>query len=655
VTPVVRPCERDGKPAVLAGRRPSRLLVAVAAIAMTIGLGQVHSAQITSPFTYREVMVPMRDGIRLQTVILTPIGRSGPLPILLLRTPYGVPDRAPQQVPIEYRSLARDGYIFVFQSVRGRFKSEGRFGVSTLVDMSIPHAVNDATDAYDTINWLVNNVPDNNGRVGMFGVSYAGLTAGLALLDPPAALKAVSEQGADADEWMNDDFHRYGALRLSYAFEYSVLEQAKENANSPFHFGTYDTYEWYLDLGPLSAVNSRYLHGGLSFWNDIVRHPNYDAYWKKDAWVRRLHGTAVPILNVSGYWDQEDPWGPWQIFKHAAQRGSGGLDFMVAGPWTHGEWARQPRGRGIGIVPLGGHETAREFRDDIEAPFFRYYLHGIGAKPDWRVKSFQTGSNTWRTYETWPPQNSTPANLYLHSNGTLSFHRPGDSPDHDPYREYVSDPSDPVPYRPRPISPTGPGGDWATWEVGDQRFVDHRPDVLSYVSAPLEHDIVVTGTLSAVLYASTSGTDSDFIVKLIDVYPQDAQKDPWGAGGPAPGQYAKSLNGYELPIAMEIRRGRYLRSFEHPAPLTPNIPAKWNIPLHDHDHVFRKGHRIMVQIQSTWFPVIDRNPQKFVGSIYAAKPSDFVEATQRIFSTRALPSRIVLPIVRQREIARTLR
>jgi hypothetical protein len=319
---------------------------------------------------------------------------------------------------------------------------------------------------------------------------------------------------------------------------------------------------------------------------------------------------------------------------------------MVAGPWYHGEWG-SGKGDSIGLIPFGGHETAREFRQNIEAPFFRYYLHGQGEKPVWQASTFQSGSNTWHTYATWPPKDAKAANLYLQADGTASFSPPVASNGAKTYREYVSDPANPVPYRQRPISPTYPAGDWRTWEVADQRFVTDRPDVLSYVSEPLDHDLTVTGPLAAKLFASTSGTDSDFIVKLIDVYPQDAQKNDWNPeAGPKPGQYAQSLNGYELPIAMEVRRGRYLASYEKPQPLTPNKPVEWNISLRDHDHVFLKGHRVMVQVQSTWFPVIDRNPQKFVPSIYKATAADFVSATQRIYCSPELPSHLVLPVIK---------
>jgi putative CocE/NonD family hydrolase len=595
-------------------------------------------------FTIQEVMIPVRDGVHLQTAILTPVDQQGPLPILFRRTPYGVPEKPPEQMPSSLKELAQDGYIFVIQNLRGRFKSEGVFNLSSWIDQSDPKATNETTDAYDSIEWLVKNVPNNNGKVGMFGVSYDGLTTALTLLHPHPALKAISEQASPVDQWMNDDMHRYGALRESYNFEYSVMEQADKNTNTHFDFETYDGYQWYLDLGPLSNINTKYIHGSIPFWNSTIDHPDYDEFWKKEAWVNQLHASTVPNLNVAGFWDQEDPWGPWQIFRHAEENDPGHTNFMVAGPWFHGEWAGG-KGDGIGLIPFAGHETSREFRENIQAPFFRFYLHGQGAKPAWQASTFQSGSNTWHTYTVWPPKEAKPTNLYLHADGTLSFTAP-DANSNKPYREYVSDPANPVPYRQRPISPTYPAGDWRTWEVADQRFVDGRPDVLTFVSEPLDHDVTVTGPLAATLFASTSGTDSDFVVKVIDVYPENAQKNAWNPDeGPKPGQYAQSLNGYELPIAMEVRRGRYLTSYEKPRALTANKPTEWNIPLRDHDHAFLKGHRIMVQIQSTWFPVIDRNPQKFVPSIYKATASDFGPATQRIYCSPALPSHLVLPVV----------
>jgi uncharacterized protein len=607
--------------------------------------GQAQQPPASPPFGLEEVMIPVRDGVHLQTVILRPTSQTGPLPILFSRTPYGVPDRPLDRVPTSLKELVEDGYIFVIQNLRGRFKSEGVFKLTSQVDLLDSTSTNETTDAYDSIDWLVRNVRNNSGKVGMWGVSYDGLTAALALLHPHPALKAISEQAAPVDQWMNDDYHRYGALREAFALEYAVMEQADKYKNTYFVYDAYDTYSWYLELGPLSNINARHLHGSLPNWNDVAAHPDYDAFWKKEAWVSQLHASTVPNLNVAGFWDQEDPWGPWQIFRHAAEHDPDHTNFMVAGPWFHGEW-QDAKGDSIGLIALGGHETAREFRETIEAPFFRYYLHGRGEKPTWRVMTFQSGANRWRTYAAWPPREAKPTNLYLHADGTLSFDAPRAGERGGAYREYVSDPAHPVPYRQRPISPTYPGADWRTWEVADQRFVDGRPDVLTFVSAPLDHDLTVTGAVAADLFASTSGTDADFVVKLIDVYPENAQPNPWDPEvGPAAGVYARSVNGYQLPIAMEIRRGRYNTSYEHPRALRPNTPIEWKIPLRDHDHVFIKGHRLMVQVQSTWFPLIDRNPQKFVPSIYQATAADFVKATQRVYSSPRLASRVTLPVV----------
>jgi len=615
-------------------------------VVVTFSSVSLHAQQTDAKllFKFQEVMIPVRDGVHLQTVIIAPADQSGPLPILFRRTPYGVPSKAPETMPNNWIELAKDGYIFVIQNLRGRFKSEGNFDLTSQVDLTNPKATNETTDAYDSIEWLLKNVPNNNGKVGMYGVSYDGLTTGLTLLHPHPALKAISEQASPVDQWMNDDFHRFGALRQSYAFEYSVMEQSDKNANTYFNFETYDAYSWHLNLGPLSNVNDKYLHGKIPFWNSNVEHPDYDDFWKKEAWVRQLHASTVPNLNVAGFWDQEDPWGPWQIFKHAAEKDPDHTNLMVVGPWFHGQW-QSPKGDSLGLLTFGGHETAREFRENIQAPYFAYYLHGKGEKPNWQATTFQTGSNGWHTYATWPPKESHSTNLYLHTDGTLSFTAP--AANEKPYREYVSDPANPVPYRPRPISPTYPAPDWRTWEVADQRFVDNRTDVLTYSSTPLDHDVTITGPLSAALFAATSGTDSDFVVKLIDVFPEDFKKDEKSEDEERAkaGDYAKSLNGYELPIAMEIRRGRYLDSFEKPHALKANEAREWDVALRDHDHVFQKGHRIMVQIQSTWFPLIDRNPQKFVPSIYKAVASDYVPATQRVYGSATMPSHLVLPIV----------
>ena len=601
----------------------------------------------TPKFNRTEVMVPMRDGVHLQTAIFTPVDQNGPLPILLLRTPYGIPGKSQElEKSPGLQALVPDGYIFVYQNLRGRFKSEGNFRISTTPpDKSDPKATSESSDAYDTIDWLVKNVPNNNRKVGIFGVSYSGLTSALALLEPHPALKAISEQASPADQWMNDDFHRYGAFRLSYGFEYSVMEEASKTENTHFNFDTYDTYQWYLNLGPLSNANSKYLHGQIGMWNKFIEHPNYDAFWKKEAFVNSYGEDTVPILNVAGWWDQEDPQGPWTIYAKLAQNDAKHNDYMVAGPWNHGGWRRKD-GSKLGLVTFGGHNSSAEFRENVEAPWFRYWLHGKGERPGWAVQTFETGSNQWRTYSAWPPPKARETKIYLQASGGLGFEP---EKNEKAYAEYISDPANPVPYRKRPISPTYPGGDWPEWEVQDQRFVEQRPDVLTFESAPLDHDLRAAGEFRADLFAATSGTDSDWIVKLIDVYPENNQANEAAAAdeehGPAPGQYAKSLSGYELTIAAEIMRARFRESFERPEPMTPNKVTEFKIPLRSHDHVFLKGHRMMVQIQSTWFPLIDRNPQTFVSNIYEANDSDYVKATQRVYFSSMAPSHIVLPVL----------
>lgn len=616
-----------------------RLLATIALAALAAPLAPAAAqapapAQQAPAFTYQEVMVPMRDGTRLQTVIMRPVGKAGKLPILLQRTPYGVPGGAPAGVPAQLRFLMEDGYVLVFQNMRGRFKSEGDFAMSMALDARGPKGVDEATDAWDTVDWLVKNVADNNGRVGMFGVSYPGYAAAVALARPHPALKAVSPQAAWNDWWINDDLHRYGAMRLSYATDWLFPLQNNRNGDD-FDYGgkpVVDTYDWFLKLGPVENLDKRYFKGSVPQLTAILEHPDYDAFWQRQRWTEKLGTTTVPTLHVAGFWDQEDPLGSWKIYEKMEARDPQGLNMIVAGPWAHGTWRRD--GSDVGYIKFG-KESGTEFLRDIEAPFFAHWLHGKGARPAFEAKMFQSGSWQWKSYGQWPAAGATATDLYLHADGTLSFTAPAAG---EPCRDYVSDPAKPVPFRERPISRTYPSLEWRWWEAADQRFVDGRPDVLSYVSAPLDADLTVTGEVAARLMASTSGTDSDFVVKLIDVLPDDYEP----VRTAALGDYPSTLNGYQFPIAMEVRRGRYLQSFERATPLVPNRVVAWDVPLRSHDHVFKKGHRIMVQVQSSWFPVIDRNPQTFVANIYKAKPEDFVKATQRVCSG----SKVTLPVMR---------
>ena len=578
-------------------------------------------------FSKTEAMIPMRDGVRLHTVIFAPRDAKEPLPILLERTPYGARDDE-KGLRARYAHLIADGYIFAFQDIRGRFKSEGQFVMQRPVrDRSDPKAIDEGTDAYDTIAWLLENVKGNNGRAGMLGISYGGWLVTMALLDPHPALKAASEQASPADMFLGDDFHHNGAFRLSYGLEYAALLETSKEENTHFEFDRADTYQWYLNLGPLFNADERYFHGKIPTWNDFVNHPNYDQFWRKQAFAPYIGTPKVPNLNVAGWWDQEDFYGPVKIYELFEKNDPDHLNYLVAGPWNHGGWARLD-GSKLGEIPFDSN-TSKYFRTRIEAPWFAYWLKDKGTRDFAEAVVFQTGSNAWEKYDSWPPRSAENKNLYFHAGGKLSFDPPADGEGFD---SYVSDPAHPVPYRHRPISPTYPGGGWPVWLVEDQRFVESRPDVLTWETEPLREDLKIAGDITAQLYASTSGTDSDWVVKLIDVYPEFNTDDP-------------ELDGYELMIADEILRGRFRESYENPKPAVPNQVMPYRIDLHTNDHAFLKGHRIMVQVQSTWFPLYDRNPQTYVENIFQAKASDYKEATQKVFRSKAYPSHIVLPFV----------
>ena len=584
----------------------------------------------TDAFTKVDTMIPMRDGIRLHTSIFVPKAAQGPLPFIVERTPYGI-DEAPRWVLAGYmKALADEGYIFVFQDIRGRFKSQGRFVMQrpprSTADAS---AIDESTDAYDTIDWLLKSIPGNNGRAGMLGISYDGWLTAMAMLDPHPALRAVSPQASPADMFLGDDFHHNGAFRLSYGFEYAVLTEASDT-NAQFTFDRYDTFDWYLALGALSNVNARYLHGSLPSWNDFVAHPNYDAFWQRQAIGPYLTRVTVPTLNVGGWWDQEDFYGPLKIYELLERHDSLNRNFLVVGPWNHGGWARGP-GNKLGNIGFGAN-TGEYFRDSVQAAFFAHYLKDKPLDlPE--ALTFEAGANRWMRSDAWPPRTSRARDLYFASAGRLSFERPPLERAPSAFDSYVSDPAHPVPYRARPIEPTyyPKGSGWYTWLLQDQRFVQGRPDVLSWETEPLAEDVVVRGDIVAHLFAATTGSDADWIVKLIDVYPEDHPTDP-------------KLGGYELMVANDVFRGRYRNSFERPEPIVPNAVVEYVVDLHTQDYRFLQGHRIMVQVQSTWFPIIDRNPQTYVPNIFLAKDSDYRTATQRIYRSVRYPSHVTLPV-----------
>ena len=429
--------------------------------------------------------------------------------------------------------------------------------------------------------------------------------------------------------WLGDDFHHNGAFRLSYGFEYAAMMETGKNVQ-PFTFDRYDTFDWYLSLGPLSNVNAKYLHGKIPTWNDYVAHPDYDEFWKRQTMVPHLTGVKVPTLNVAGWWDQEDFYGPVRIYDALEKFDSQHLNYLVVGPWRHGGWA-SGTGESLGAIPFGS-ATSEFFRDKVQAPFFAHFLKDKGPGDFPEALTFESGANQWRRWDQWPPRSRTETRgLYFGAHEHLAMTAPA-SPGFD---EYVSDPAHPVPYRHRPIQATYfPGGSkWPTWLVEDQRFVDDRADVLSWETAALESDVTIAGEVVAHLFASTTGSDADWIVKLIDVYPEDNPSN-W------------DLAGFQLMVSNEVFRGRYRTSIEKPAPIEPNKVLEYTWSLHTQDYTFKKGHRVMVQVQSTWFPIIDRNPQTFVPNIFEAKDSDFKTATHRVYRTPEFPSRVDIPVVR---------
>jgi hypothetical protein len=613
-----------------------RNAILIAFVAASVSLLAQEQPPKPPLFDRTEVMIPMRDGVKLQTAIFVPKSAKAPLPFLIVRTPYGVPENENPLTDGHLDELIADGYIFVYQNLRGRFKSEGTFVMQRPPrDKSKPNSIDEGTDAYDTIDWLIKNVPNNNGRAGMYGVSYSGWTTVQALMEPHPALKAASEQASPADMFMGDDFHHNGAFRLSYGYEYATMVEAEKQANKHPDFDYYDTYEWYLRLGALSNINAKYAHGTLPTWNDFVKHPNRDQFWKAQAVETYLHQTRVPNLNVAGWWDQEDAYGPVDVYHALEQNDPDHLNYLVAGPWNHGGWGHGP---GNKLGPIGFEsDTSKDFRAKIQSPWFAYWLHDKGKLDQPEAKVFETGSDVWKSFEKWPPERGiTKKKLYFQAGGKLSFNAPTTALA--AFDSYISDPANPVPYRERPVTPTYPGPEWPVWLVQDQRFVDNRPDVLTWETDPLTEDVEMAGDVMADLFASTSGTDSDWIVKLIDVYPEDYQPKENEKKGPV-------LRGYQLMIASEVFRGRYRTSFEHPEPITAGKVLEYKFSLREHDHMFKKDHRIMVQVQSTWFPLIDRNPQKYVPNIFMAKDADYTKATQRIFRTKANASGVILPVV----------
>lgn len=584
-----------------------------------------------SRYEKKSVMITMRDGIKLHTVIFTPKNNEGPLPILITRTPYGVADAASPER--SHPELAKEGFIFVKQDIRGRYLSEGSFEMLRMTrDPKVPNSIDESTDTYDSIDWLLQNVANNNGKVGVFGISYDGWTTMMALIDPHPALKAVSEQATPADWFINDDMHHNGAFRLSYGFDYAFMEEAGKT-DTLFPFDTYDNYDWYLRLGPLSNVNEKYFKHKIPSWDNFVNHPNYDAFWKRQSLLYRFENRplTVPTQHVAGWYDQEDFAGPLFMYDLLEKKDPNKLNYIVIGPWNHGGWSRG-EGNALGNLQFGV-STSKNFREEMFLTWFNYHLKGKGDGNFAEATVFQTGANQWKKYDSWTPKQASPAALYFHPNGKLSFEKPIATTTN-LFDAFISDPANPVPYRARPIEQTyGPGSRWRTWMTEDQRFVHHRPDVLSWETEVLENDVTISGKVLAQLYASTTGSDADWIVKLIDVHPAMDEKN-------------LRMSGYQQMVAADVLRGRFRKSLETPLPVKPNEVNAYTVDLLQADHVFKKGHKIMVQVQSTWFPLIDRNPQKFVPNIFLAKASDYVKAEHRVYRGGNFASRVEVMVLK---------
>jgi len=599
-----------------------------------------------------EVMIPMRDGATLHTVILRPAGsekEGAALPFLMTRTPYGVDAYVGDALKTVFPDLAASGYIFVAQDIRGRYKSGGKFVMNRpIVAHRSKNDVDETTDTHDTIDWLLKTVPNNNGKVGVMGVSYPGFLAMMAGIDADKAVKAISPQAPMTNIWKGDDFFHNGAFRETYGFDYvQQLEAQKTDVRVSSKEDQYDFFLKHVNFaGAAAAAGMTDLPTAKVFLTE----PSYVKFWQDMAVEPHLKRPEVPTLEVGGYWDQEDMWGTQA--EYAALRPNEKPNdplhkvWMVLGPWNHGGWSRGPGdelGGKFGTITFGGQKTGPYFRANYEAPFFEFYLKG---KPGFDLEdtaSFRTGENQWHTYAIWPPKvGYHPERLYLEADHKLSF--VGPTGDYDvKAAAYVADPADPVPFRHRPVQSTyGEGSTWRTWLVEDQRFVSGRKDLANFETPVLTSDVTVTGDVVADIFGVTTGTDSDWVVKLIDVYPEGAEGIVTPEKGEATGEGA--AGGYELMVAEEILRGRYRKSFTQPEPVKSGEVAEYKWSLHGVDHTFLKGHRMMVEVQSSWFPLYDRNPQTYVENIMTAPAEAYKAETVSVFGSAKYPSHLDLPV-----------
>ena len=610
---------------------------------LVLALSSLLAAQgleyIKANYTKYEHRIAMRDGKRLFTSVYMPKDGSKKYPILLNRTPYSVAPYGVDQYKADIGPsplFGKDGFIVVYQDVRGKVMSEGEF-----INMT-PHKpvkkgsteVDESSDTYDTIEWLIKNLPNNNGRVATWGISYPGFYTAAGMIDAHPALKLASPQAPITDWFTGDDFHHNGALFLPHAFNFLYSfgqprpEPAIPNRNA-FDYKTPDGYKFFLDLGPLYNASERHMKNNVQFWTDMMKHPNYDEFWQSRNLRPHLKNIQPEILTVGGFFDAENLYGAQQVFKNVEQQGFAKSNRIVMGPWFHGGWARDA-GSGLGDIGFNA-KTGEWYRENVELPYFKHILKD-GPDPKLpKALMFESGSNVWRRYDAWPPKEAKAKTLYFHSNGKLSF-----TPQSEAslaFDEYPSDPSKPVPYIPQ-ISPRMT----REYMVMDQRHASTRPDVLTYVTDELEEDLVLAGPVSPTVFLSTTGTDADIIVKLIDVFPNDFPD-------PSPNPGGVSMGGYQMMVRGDVFRARFRESYSTPKPFVPGKAEKIEWKLPDVNHSFRKGHRLMIQVQSTWFPLVDRNPQKFVPNINEAREADFQKATHRLWRAKDMPSRIGVTVL----------
>ena len=649
------------------------LFLLLSPLASCLAQGQLTQQQkeladyIKSHYTKREVMIPMRDGVRLFTSIYEPKDHSQKYPIMLDRTPYTV---APYGAD-KFKTLlgpnelfAGEGYIFVYQDVRGRWMSEGEYmDVRPYIPNKTGKQIDETSDTYDTVDWLVKNVVNNNGRVGVWGISYPGFYTSMAGIDGHPAVKAISPQAPVSDWFHGDDIHHNGALFLAQNYNfYTFFGQPRPqplepspNAIKPFPWGTEDGYNFYLKMGGLKNSGDLFqqkLGTRVDFWDQILAHPNYDRFWKERNILPNLKNIHAAVMTVGGWYDNEDLFGALNTYEHIEKQDPGIFNVLVMGPWCHGCWERL-EGDWLGTA-FFGQKNSLIYREKFELPFFNYFLKDKGDISQLKeVNAFDTGTYQWRDFTSWPPTVTVETAIYLQPNGKLSFNKSAGNAIGATYDEYVSDPFNPVPYTQK-ITLNYP----RDFMTEDQRFAASRPDVLVYQTEPLAEDVTVAGDIKPQLFVSSSGTDSDFVVKLIDVFPDDYQYPETGNKLPngqpervrPPDNSAACVfdpGGYEMLLRGEPFPARFRNSFEKPAPLTPNAPAKISYVMPGIVHTFRKGHRIMVQIQSTWFPLVARNPQKFLPNYKLGTDADFQKATERVYHTAAQPSLIILPILRR--------